>query len=142
MLNSTSVPLFFLFAQLLIAVILFLISHAFGLIKVPLYINWALCKGLAPMIILNVVGLRYVSTSQTFRLCLMQLFLYLVSVTSHSNTSMHHSTKWRGASSSHSRSSPPSSSYPPVPHCKSSPRALSSPSVSLSAYFSMVSPSQ
>lgn len=69
MLNSTSVPLFFLFAQLLIAVILFLISHALGLIKIPLYINWALCKGLAPMIILNVIGLRCVSKSQTLGLC-------------------------------------------------------------------------
>ncbi|KAI5120405.1 hypothetical protein M0805_000184 [Coniferiporia weirii] len=58
-LNTTSVPLFFLFTQLVIAVVLFILSHALGIIKVPFRVDFALCKGLAPMIILNVVGLSF-----------------------------------------------------------------------------------
>lgn len=57
-LQSTSAPLFFLFTQLMIAVVLFLASHAAKLIQVPLYVDVQLIKGLAPMITLNVVGLR------------------------------------------------------------------------------------
>lgn len=58
-LQTTSAPLFFLFAQLAIAVVLFLASHAAGLIQVPLHIDGQLLKGLAPMIGLNVVGLSF-----------------------------------------------------------------------------------
>jgi GDP-fucose transporter C1 len=58
-LQTTSVPLFFLFAQLVIAVILFLASHAVGLIQIPLHIDGQLLKGLAPMVALNVVGLSF-----------------------------------------------------------------------------------
>ncbi|KIJ59886.1 hypothetical protein HYDPIDRAFT_32761 [Hydnomerulius pinastri MD-312] len=58
-LKTTSAPLFFLFAQLVIAVVLFLVSHLTGLIQVPLYIDWQLIQGLAPMIALNVVGLSF-----------------------------------------------------------------------------------
>ncbi|KAF9224724.1 hypothetical protein BS17DRAFT_778915 [Gyrodon lividus] len=58
-LQTTSAPLFFLFAQLVIAVILFLASHAAGIVQVPLYIDGQLVKGLAPMIGLNVVGLSF-----------------------------------------------------------------------------------
>ncbi|ETW77247.1 GDP-fucose transporter [Heterobasidion irregulare TC 32-1] len=69
-LNTTTVPLFFLLSQLVIAVLLFLVSHVVGIVKVPLHVNIALIKGLAPMIALNVVGLssnnytlKYVDTS-------------------------------------------------------------------------------
>ncbi|EGO01010.1 hypothetical protein SERLA73DRAFT_179036 [Serpula lacrymans var. lacrymans S7.3] len=58
-LKTTAAPLFFLLTQLLIAVILFLISHATGLLQVPLYIDMQLFKGLAPMVGLNVVGLSF-----------------------------------------------------------------------------------
>lgn len=58
MLQSTSAPLFFLFTQLLIAVVLFLFSHAAKIVQVPLFIDVQLIKGLAPMIVLNVIGLR------------------------------------------------------------------------------------
>ncbi|KAH7912497.1 hypothetical protein BJ138DRAFT_1083485 [Hygrophoropsis aurantiaca] len=58
-LKKTEAPLFFLFCQLLIAVILFLASHTAGLIQVPLYVDAQLVKGLAPMIALNVVGLSF-----------------------------------------------------------------------------------
>lgn len=60
-LNTTSVPLFFLLTQLVIAIFLFILSHIFGLLKLPFRVDLELCKGLAPMIILNVVGLRFVS---------------------------------------------------------------------------------
>ncbi|KAL4072165.1 hypothetical protein J3A83DRAFT_4239497 [Scleroderma citrinum] len=50
---------FFLFTQLLIAVILFLTSHAVGIIQIPLYIDSQLLRGLAPNICLNVVGLSF-----------------------------------------------------------------------------------
>ncbi|KAH7882902.1 hypothetical protein F5I97DRAFT_1938821 [Phlebopus sp. FC_14] len=58
-LATTSAPLFFLFSQLVIAVVLFLASHAAGIIQVPLYIDMQLIKGLAPMVGLNVVGLSF-----------------------------------------------------------------------------------
>ena len=63
MLQSTSAPLFFLFTQLVIAIVLFLVSHAVKLIQVPLFIDAQLIKGLAPMIALNVIGLRYACRS-------------------------------------------------------------------------------
>lgn len=42
----------------MIAVVLFLASHAAKLIQVPLFIDAQLIKGLAPMVALNVIGLR------------------------------------------------------------------------------------
>lgn len=56
-LQSTSAPLFFLFTQLLIAVLLFLASHAIGLVQIPLFIDGQLLKGLAANVVLNVVAL-------------------------------------------------------------------------------------
>ena len=58
MLQKTSAPLFFLFTQLLIAVVLFLASHAAKLVQVPLFVDAQLLKGLTPMVVLNVIGLR------------------------------------------------------------------------------------
>jgi len=58
-LNSTEAPLFFLFAQLVIAVILFLACHATGLLKVPLHFDKQTVHGLVPMIGLSVVGLSF-----------------------------------------------------------------------------------
>ena len=59
-LNATDVPLFFLFAQLAIAVVLFLAAHAVGLLQIPLDFDPVVLKGLVPMVGLNVIGLRYV----------------------------------------------------------------------------------
>lgn len=58
-LQSTSVPLFFLFTQLMIAVVLFLVSHAFGLVHIPLSADGQLIRGLAATVGLNVVGLSF-----------------------------------------------------------------------------------
>jgi len=58
-LQSTSAPLFFLFTQLIIAIVLFLASHAAKIIQVPLIIDLELIKGLTPMIVLNVIGLSF-----------------------------------------------------------------------------------
>jgi len=58
-LNTTEAPLFFLFTQLVIAVILFLVCHASGLLKVPLHFDKQTVQGLIPMIGLNVVGLSF-----------------------------------------------------------------------------------
>jgi solute carrier family 35 (GDP-fucose transporter), member C1 len=59
-LNTTDAPLFFLFAQLLIAVVLFLATNAMGLIDIPIVLDVEVCKGLIPVVALNVVGLRYI----------------------------------------------------------------------------------
>jgi len=58
-LNSTEAPLFFLFSQLVIAVLLFLACHAAGVLKVPLHFDKQIMQGLIPMIGLNVVGLSF-----------------------------------------------------------------------------------
>ncbi|CAL1709549.1 unnamed protein product [Somion occarium] len=58
-LNSTEVPLSFLFCQLVIAVLLFLVAHVTGLIKLPLEFDLQVCKGLIPMVGLNVIGLSF-----------------------------------------------------------------------------------
>ncbi|OSX58250.1 hypothetical protein POSPLADRAFT_1049484 [Postia placenta MAD-698-R-SB12] len=58
-LNNTEVPLFFLDAQLFIAVILFLFAHMVGLLQLPLRLDLQVCKGLIPMVGLNVVGLSF-----------------------------------------------------------------------------------
>jgi solute carrier family 35 (GDP-fucose transporter), member C1 len=59
-LNTTSAPLFFLLAQLLIAILLFLGAHMAGFIQIPLQLDLEVCKGLIPMVALNVIGLRCV----------------------------------------------------------------------------------
>ena len=56
-LNTTSTPLFFLFVQLIIAVLLFLISHVLGFLTLPFDFNPHLLKGLTPMATLNVFSL-------------------------------------------------------------------------------------
>jgi len=56
-LNTTVVPLFFLFCQLLVAIFLFLSAHAAGFIQITLRLDWEVCKGLKYMIALNVIGL-------------------------------------------------------------------------------------
>ncbi|TFK53177.1 hypothetical protein OE88DRAFT_1734123 [Heliocybe sulcata] len=58
-LSSTDVPLFFLFTQLVIAVILFLVSHTAGLVKVPMDFSLPRLKNLAPLVGLNVIGLSF-----------------------------------------------------------------------------------
>ncbi|KAI0365005.1 hypothetical protein BV20DRAFT_973705 [Pilatotrama ljubarskyi] len=58
-LSTTDTPLFFLLAQLLIAVVLFLLAHMVGLLQLPLKLDWQVCKGLIPMVGLNVVGLSF-----------------------------------------------------------------------------------
>ncbi|KAF8895900.1 hypothetical protein CPB84DRAFT_1682161 [Gymnopilus junonius] len=58
-LNVTTTPLFFLWSQLAIAAILFLISDALRLLPDRLTFDLATCKGLVPMVALNVVGLSF-----------------------------------------------------------------------------------
>ncbi|KAI0080443.1 hypothetical protein K474DRAFT_1657867 [Panus rudis PR-1116 ss-1] len=58
-LNETDVPLFFLCCQLFVAVILFLIAHMAGLVQLPIKLDLEVCKGLIPMVGLNVVGLSF-----------------------------------------------------------------------------------
>jgi hypothetical protein len=60
---TTQTPLFFLFAQLLIAVLLFVVTHFLGLFTVDLKLDFKVCQQLLPMVALNVVGLRSVSSS-------------------------------------------------------------------------------
>ena len=59
-LNTTAAPLFFLLTQLVIAILLFLAAHFAHLIQIPLEFDLEVCKGLIPMVALNVIGLRYV----------------------------------------------------------------------------------
>ena len=59
-LNGTDVPLFFLFTQLAIAVLLFLSAHILGLLQLPLDFDPQVLRGLVPMVGLNVIGLRCV----------------------------------------------------------------------------------
>ncbi|KAI0357883.1 hypothetical protein OH77DRAFT_1398296 [Trametes cingulata] len=58
-LSTTDTPLFFLLAQLLIAVVLFLFAHMAGLLQLPLQLDLQVCKGLIPMVGLNVIGLSF-----------------------------------------------------------------------------------
>jgi len=58
-LNTTNVPLFFLFTQLVIAVLLFAMLHTAGyLFKIPPIPDSALLKGIAPMVFMNVLNLN------------------------------------------------------------------------------------
>lgn len=58
-LNSTDAPLFFLFTQLVIAVLLFLACNVVGPLKVPLHFDKQIMQGLIPMVGLNVIGLSF-----------------------------------------------------------------------------------
>ncbi|KDR77114.1 hypothetical protein GALMADRAFT_246311 [Galerina marginata CBS 339.88] len=58
-LNTTTTPLFFLWAQLAIAVILFVVSDAMRLLPDRLTFDLATCKGLGPMVGLNILGLSF-----------------------------------------------------------------------------------
>ncbi|KAF9022227.1 hypothetical protein BDZ89DRAFT_1163366 [Hymenopellis radicata] len=58
-LNTTTTPLFFLQMQLMIAVILFVISDVMRFLPDRLTFDIKTCKGLVPMVSLNVVGLSF-----------------------------------------------------------------------------------
>jgi len=58
-LNATEAPLFFLFTQFIIAVILFVISDTLRLLPDRLAFDINVCKGLVPMVGLSVVGLSF-----------------------------------------------------------------------------------
>ncbi|KAJ6487795.1 hypothetical protein C8R45DRAFT_256672 [Mycena sanguinolenta] len=58
-LNVTDVPLFFLLIQLLIAVLLFGIGDFLRLFPERLTFDPKICRGLAPLVALNVVGLSF-----------------------------------------------------------------------------------
>ncbi|KAJ7594383.1 hypothetical protein C8J56DRAFT_926637 [Mycena floridula] len=58
-LNATSTPLFFLMVQLFIAVALFVITDILRMLPERLTFEWKVCKGLVPMVALNVVGLSF-----------------------------------------------------------------------------------
>lgn len=69
---KTETPLFFLLAQLLIAVLMFALTALLGLFKLSLKMDWSTCKGLWPMVAVNVLGLRYVDAllaTQSRTLC-------------------------------------------------------------------------
>ncbi|KDE07982.1 hypothetical protein MVLG_01687 [Microbotryum lychnidis-dioicae p1A1 Lamole] len=57
-LNAVQVPLFFLFCQLLIAVLLLHLCALFGAMKLP-RMESHVCKGLIPLIACNVLGLAF-----------------------------------------------------------------------------------
>ncbi|GAA6016388.1 hypothetical protein JCM8202_005595 [Rhodotorula sphaerocarpa] len=57
-LNAVQVPLFFLFCQLVIAVLLLQLCALFGYMKLP-RIDITTCKGLSPLIACNVLGLAF-----------------------------------------------------------------------------------
>ncbi|KAF8290884.1 hypothetical protein DL93DRAFT_2092013 [Clavulina sp. PMI_390] len=58
-LMKTSIPFFFLFAQLLIAVILLAISKWAGLFQITLQLNRETSRALVPMVAINVLGLNF-----------------------------------------------------------------------------------
>jgi len=58
-LNTSTTPLFFLWAQLAIAVALFVISDALHILPDRLTLDLATCKGLVPMVGLNILGLAF-----------------------------------------------------------------------------------
>src|SRR6266404_1690203 len=66
-LNVTTAPLFFLFAQFIIAVILFSLFHIFKIITLPMMrVDMPVLKGLASTVIYNVLALRYVFLFDAF----------------------------------------------------------------------------
>ncbi|PPQ74351.1 hypothetical protein CVT24_000662 [Panaeolus cyanescens] len=58
-LNTTETPLFFLWTQLAIAAVLFVVSDALRLLPDRLTFDVKTCKGLVPMVSLNVIGLSF-----------------------------------------------------------------------------------
>ncbi|KAG8742910.1 hypothetical protein FRC11_014087, partial [Ceratobasidium sp. 423] len=58
-LNKTDTPVFFLFCQLVVAILLFVVAHVFGILKLPRMVDGPLLKGLMPMITVNVLGLNF-----------------------------------------------------------------------------------
>ncbi|KAF9045421.1 hypothetical protein BJ165DRAFT_1415450 [Panaeolus papilionaceus] len=58
-LNVTETPLFFLWTQLAIAAVLFVISDALRMLPDRLTFDIQTCKGLVPMVGLNVIGLSF-----------------------------------------------------------------------------------
>ena len=75
-LNKTETPLFFLWTQLAIAVALFMISDLLRMLPDRLTFDLKICKGLIPMVGLNVVGLR-------FALFLLYQSIYYIHTLSH-----------------------------------------------------------
>ncbi|KEI37152.1 uncharacterized protein L969DRAFT_90217 [Mixia osmundae IAM 14324] len=57
-LNSVNLPLYFLLVQLTTSVLLLRVSAIFGYFRVPTC-TVGLCKGLAPLILVNVIGLAF-----------------------------------------------------------------------------------
>lgn len=115
-LSTTTVPLFFLFSQLFIAVILFLCAHFLGFLQMPLHWDPVVVKGLMPTATLNVIGLRYYPYS-LHHLMLVFMTMDSASATIPSNTSMRPSTKSPAGWCSPSQSSHPASSCTPAHHC-------------------------
>ncbi|KZO99067.1 hypothetical protein CALVIDRAFT_477558 [Calocera viscosa TUFC12733] len=58
-LDKTTLPLFFLFVQLVIAVILLFVAHLFGLLRLPARLDLGVIRGLAPLVAINVLGLTF-----------------------------------------------------------------------------------
>ncbi|KDN34216.1 hypothetical protein RSAG8_12701, partial [Rhizoctonia solani AG-8 WAC10335] len=58
-LNTTAIPVFFLFCQLVVAILLFVVAHGVGILKLPRMVDGPLLKGLMPMIAVNVLGLNF-----------------------------------------------------------------------------------
>ncbi|XP_006455192.1 hypothetical protein AGABI2DRAFT_194846 [Agaricus bisporus var. bisporus H97] len=58
-LNATEAPLFFLWTQLMVAVLLFLLSNLFRLLPDKLTLDLAVCKSLTPLVLLNVASLSF-----------------------------------------------------------------------------------
>jgi hypothetical protein len=132
-LNTTTTPLFFLWAQLAIAALLFIVSDALRLLPDRLTLDLATCKGLIPMVGLNVFGLRSVVHHFVWN----RINGFTASPITRCNTSTLLSTKLPEASSSHSPLAPPSSSFNPARPCASSSVAVSSLAASLWVSSSM-----
>ncbi|EJU01427.1 hypothetical protein DACRYDRAFT_95062 [Dacryopinax primogenitus] len=58
-LDKTTLPLFFLFVQLVIAVLLLLLAHLVGFLRLPAHLDIGVCRGLAPLVAINVLGLTF-----------------------------------------------------------------------------------
>ena len=82
-LNATTTPLFFLWVQIVISCLLFLLADTFKLLSERLTFNWPTLKAMFPVIGLSVLSLRFV-------LILVydnsSLILYTASQTTHFST--------------------------------------------------------
>ncbi|KZW00357.1 hypothetical protein EXIGLDRAFT_667371 [Exidia glandulosa HHB12029] len=58
-LNKSSTPLFFLFMQLLVAVLLLFICRVLRILKFNVALSMPMVKGLAPLVLINVIGLSF-----------------------------------------------------------------------------------